>query len=93
MSDLELKKRLLVSYFENLAELNSYAPDEGFEYLLWDDLKRGAHQTQLVENDQAAELVWLAIETDSWVTYSHDTQKFEIIDMDEWYLLLDKRGH
>jgi hypothetical protein len=93
MSDLETKRQLLLSYIGLLAERNSYAPGGGFEYALWDDMKRGQGKTQLIDDGEAAEIVWLAIETDCWVTYNYETGRFELIDMDEWHLLLQKRGH
>ena len=93
MSHEETKRQLLLSYVGLLAERNSYGPDQNFEYLLWDDLKRGQGKTQLLSDEEAAEIVWLAIGTDSWVTYNLETGMFQLIDMDAWHMLLDKRGH
>jgi len=46
-----------------------------------------------VSIDEGVELVYLAVETDSWVTYNDDTRMFALIDMDEWKALLSKRGN
>ena len=93
MSDLETKRHLLLSYIGLMAERHSYGPDEGFEYKLWDDLKRGQGKTQLVSDAEASELVWLAMEIDCWVTYHLETAMFQLIDIDEWHEVLEKRGH
>jgi hypothetical protein len=93
MSTLETKRQLLLSYVELLADRNAYGLDAIFEYALWDDLQRGKAHTRLVDGDEAEELVWLVIETDSWVTYNMDTGTFQLIDLDAWRLLLQKRGH
>jgi hypothetical protein len=93
MTDQATMQQLLLSYVGLLAERHSYAPDEGFEYALWDDLQRGANKTTLVSDEEASELVYLAINTDRWVTYNVATGMFQLIDMDAWMPLLQKRGH
>jgi hypothetical protein len=94
MSDnQEIKRQLLLSYVSLLAERHAYGPEENFEYRLWDDLKRGQGKTRLVSDEEAAEIVYLAIETDSWICYNAETGMFQRIDMDAWMLLLEKRGH
>lgn len=93
MSTDETKRHLLLSYVGLLAERHSYAPGDGFEYKLWDDLKHGQGKTKLVNDEEAGEIMWLAIETDSWVCYNMDTRMLQLIDLDAWKLLLEKRGH
>ena len=93
MSHEATKRQLLLSYMGLLAERHSYGPDDNFEYLLWDDLKLGQGKTKLVTDQEASELVWLAIGTDSWVTYNLETGMFQLIEMDAWHMLLAKRDH
>jgi hypothetical protein len=93
MSDLEKMQALLLSYVGLLAERHAYAPDENFEYDLWDDLHRDPAKLELISRPERNELIFLIINTDCWVTYNFDTGMFQLIDMDEWYPLLDKRGH
>jgi hypothetical protein len=94
MSDEPQKmKELLLSYVSLLAERNSFAPGDNFEYKLWDTLQGTFEETEYVSIDEGVEIVYLAVETDSWVTYNDDTRMFELIDMDEWKALLSKRGN
>jgi hypothetical protein len=86
-------QELLLSYVSLLAERNGFAPGDNFEYRLWDTLQGTFEETQYVSIDEGVEIVYLAVETDSWVTYNDDTRMFELIDMDEWQALLSKRGH
>jgi hypothetical protein len=86
-------KALLLSYVSLLAERNGFAPGDNFEYKLWDTLQGTFEETQYVSIDEGVEIVYLAVETDSWVTYNDDTRMFELIDMDEWKALLSKRGN
>jgi hypothetical protein len=87
------KKALLLSYISLLAERNSFGPGENFEYQLWDTLHGSFADTDYVTIEEGTEIVWLAVETDSWVTYNDETRMFELIDMDEWEALVEKRGH
>jgi hypothetical protein len=64
----------------------STAPTDG------DDLDR-PRDLQLLSPEEADELTSLAIRTDSWVAYNLKAGRFQVIDMDAWLLLLDKRGH
>ena len=94
MSDEPQKvKELLLSYIGLLAERNGFAPGDNFEYELWDTLQGTFKETQYVSIDEGVEIVYLAVETDSWVTYNDDTRMFELIDLDEWQALLRKRGN
>jgi hypothetical protein len=86
-------KELLLSYVSLLAERNGFAPGDNFEYKLWDTLQGTFEATEYVSIDEGVEVVYLAVNTDSWVTYNDDTRMFELIDMDEWKALLSKRGH
>jgi hypothetical protein len=94
MNDEQQKmKELLLSYVSLLAERNGFAPGDNFEYKLWDTLQGTFEETQYVSIDEGVEVVYLAVETDSWVTYSDDSRMFELIDMKEWKELLSKRGN
>jgi hypothetical protein len=86
-------KELLLSYVSLIAERNSFAPGDNFEYLLWDTLHGRFEDTQYVSLDEGHEIVALAVNADSWVTYNDDSRMFELIDMREWEELLKKRGH
>jgi hypothetical protein len=86
-------KELLLSYVSLLAERNGFAPGDNFEYRLWDTLQGTFEETQYVSIDEGVEVVYLAVQTDHWVTYNDDTRMFELIDMEEWKDLLSKRGH
>jgi hypothetical protein len=94
MSDTHAQMRaLLVRYIRAIAERNGFGPGENFEYKLWDTLHGRFEDTDDVTLDEGQEIVWLAVETDCWVTYNHETGRFELIDMDAWEDLLSKRGH
>jgi hypothetical protein len=94
MSDEQQKmKALLLSYISLMAERNSLAPGDNFEYLLWDELHGLTTDAKYVSIEEGAEIIWLATNTDSWVAYNDDTRMFDIIDMDEWEELVKKRGH
>jgi len=94
MSDEPQKmKELLLSYVSLLAGRNGFAPGDNFEYKLWDTLQGTFEETQYVSIDEGVEIVYLAVQTDNWVTYNDDTRMFELIDMDEWKALLRKRGN
>jgi hypothetical protein len=86
-------KELLLSYVSLLTERNGFAPGDNFEYKLWDTLQGTFEATQYVSIDEGVEVVYLAVETDSWVTYNDDSRMFELIDMEAWKELLSKRGH
>jgi hypothetical protein len=94
MSDEQRKmKALLLSYVSLLAERNGFAPGDNFEYELWDTLQGTFEETEYVSIEEGVEIVYLAVQTDSWVAYNDETRMFEVIDMDEWKELLRKRGH
>jgi hypothetical protein len=93
MSHEAEKKALLLSYISLLAERNAFAPGDNFEYKLWDDLHGRFEDTQYVSLEEGHEIIYLAVETDSWVTYNDDTRMFELIGTDEWEALVEKRGH
>jgi hypothetical protein len=94
MSDeIRKMKELLLSYVSLVAERNAFGPGDNFEYLLWDDLHGRFEDTKYVSFDEGNEIIGLAVNTDSWVTYNDDTRMFELIDMDAWEDLLSKRGH
>jgi hypothetical protein len=94
MSDETQKmKELLLSYVSLIAEGNAFGPGDNFEYLLWDDLHGRLEDTKYVSLDEGNEIIFLAVNTDSWVAYNDDTRMFEIIDMHEWEELLSKRHH
>jgi hypothetical protein len=84
---------LFLSYVSLLAERNGFAPGDNFEYRLWDTLQGTFEETEYVSIDEGVEVVYLAVETDSWVAYNDETRMFELIDMGEWKELLSKRGH
>jgi hypothetical protein len=86
-------KELLLSYIGFIAERNAFAPGDNFEYMLWDTLHGTFEDTQYVPIDEGVEIIRLAVDTDSWVTYNNETRMFELIDIDEWEALLSKRGH
>jgi hypothetical protein len=85
-------RELLHQYVELLADRNGYAPSENFEYDLWDELEH-PQQLRLLSQEEAAELTDLAMRCDSWVAYDLQSGRFQAIDMDDWYDLLDARGH
>jgi hypothetical protein len=92
MSDeLQKMKEFLLSYVSLLAERNGFAPGDNFEYKLWDALQGTFEATAYVSIDEGVEIVYLAVQTDSWATYNDDTRMFELIDMDDWKDLLSKR--
>jgi hypothetical protein len=86
-------KELLLSYVSLIAERNEFGPGDNFEYLLWDDLHGRFEDTKYVSLDEGNEIIFLAVQTNSWVTYNDETRMFEIIDMEAWEDLLSKRGH
>jgi hypothetical protein len=93
MSELEKMKGLLLSYISLKAGINGFAPGDNFEYRLWDTLHGRFEDTQYVSIEEGTEIIFLATQTDSWVTYNDETRMFELIDMDAWEDLLSKRGH
>ena len=93
MSNLTIKKALLLSYVGLLAERHAYRPDEGFEYQLWDDLRHYPGPMTFVSRAEAKELIYLSVTTDSWVTCNLEIGMLQVIEMDAWMLLLEKRGH
>jgi hypothetical protein len=93
MSQQDAMQELLLSYIRLLAEHHSRAPDSNFEYDLWDDLHQDPRQLTPASREERNELIFLAINTDSWVTCNLDTGMFQLIDMHAWMLLLQKRGH
>jgi hypothetical protein len=85
-------RALLRQYVELLAERNGYAPEENFEYDLWDALEH-PQPLHLLSEEEAAEITDLAMRCDSWVAYDLDTGRFQAIDIDDWLDLLEARGH
>jgi hypothetical protein len=75
-----------------LADRHGYAPEENFEYALWDDLQR-PEDLRLVSQEEAAVVTGVAMRGDSWVAYDLESGRFQAIDMDSWLMLLDTRGH
>ena len=86
-------RELLLSYVSLIAERNSFGPGDNFEYKLWDDLHGRFEDTQYVSLEEGHEIIHLAVETNSWVTYNDETRMFELIDLDEWEALVSKREH
>jgi hypothetical protein len=84
-------RQLLLSFVGLLAERHAYAPDEMFEYKLWDDLLRP--DPQLVSLDEKKELITLIVRGNVWVTYNLETRMFQLIDIDEWRGMLNHREH
>jgi hypothetical protein len=82
-----------LSYVSLLAERNAYGPDENFEYALWDELHQDPQRLTLASREERNELIFLIINTDSWVAYNMDMGMFQLIDMDAWMSLFSKRGH
>lgn len=93
MSDIPQMKELLLSYISLTAGRNGYAPGDHFEYRLWDTLHGKFEDTKYVSLEEGEEIVWLAVQTNCWVTYNGETRMFEVIDLDEWEELMTKRGH
>ena len=93
MSDTDKMKALLLSYVGLMAERNAFGPGDNFEYVLWDDLHGQIKDTTYVSVDEGMELIFLATQTESWVTYNEETRMFELIDLDEWEELIKKRGN
>jgi hypothetical protein len=93
MDDQDKMQALLLSYVGLLAERHGYGPEENFEYRLWDDLARGAGHGALVSDEEAAELITLAVRTACWVTYDVERGMFGLIDLETWKQVLVKRGH
>jgi hypothetical protein len=90
---IQKMKELLLSYVGLIAERNEFAPGDNFEYLLWDDLNGQIKDTKYVSFDEGYEIIGLAVNTDSWVTYNDETRMLELIDMDEWKEMLRRRGN
>jgi hypothetical protein len=94
MSDEQQKmKQLLLSYVSLMTERNAFGPGENFEYKLWDILRGRFEDTKYVSLEEGHEIIALAVNADSWVTYNDDTRMFALIDMGEWEDLLGKREH
>jgi hypothetical protein len=83
--------RLLLSYVGLLAERHAYGPGDGFEFLLWDDLL--LKQPTLVSREEKKELVNLIIRTDAWVSFNLQTGMLQLIEIDDWRIVLDNRDH
>jgi hypothetical protein len=83
--------RLLLSYVGLIAELHSYGPGDGFEFLLWDDLL--LTKPTLVSLDEKHELVSLIIRCDAYVTFNLQTGMLQLIDIDAWRIVLENRDH
>jgi hypothetical protein len=90
---IQKMKELLLSYIGLIAERNAFAPGDNFEYLPWDDLNGQIKDTKYVSFDEGYEIIGLAVNTDSWVTYNDETRMFDLIDLDEWKALVKNRGH
>jgi hypothetical protein len=84
-------RHLLLSYVSLLAERESYGPGDGFEYVLWDDLMRPV--PELVSREERAELASLVIMSDHWVSFNMQTGMLQLIDIDAWRSLLERRDH
>jgi hypothetical protein len=91
--EVKTMKKLLLSYVGLMAERHAYRPGDGFEYRLWNDLKANLMSPTLVSVEEAYEICYLAVYSHSWVTFNLETGMFEVIDLDEWKALLQKRGH
>jgi hypothetical protein len=93
MSAQETTRQLLLSYIGLLAEKHAYRPGDGFEYKLWDDLADHYDAPTLVSPAERDELVTPMLHTHCWVTYDLEAGTWQLIDIDEWKRLLEKRGH
>jgi hypothetical protein len=82
MSPQDAMQELLLSYVGLLAERHARAPDDNFEYDLWDDLHQDPQHLTLASREERNDLIFLIIQTDSFVTYNFDTGMFQLIDMD-----------
>ena len=82
---------LLLSYVGLLAERHAFAPGEGFEYALWDDLLRP--QTTLVSEEERGELTDLVLMSSCWVSFDLQTGMLQLIGIRSWASLLAKRDH
>ena len=91
--DIRRMQQLLVSDIGLMAERHAYRPGGGFEYALWHDLEADITHPTLVSAEEAYEIGYLAVYSHSWVTYNFETGRLEVIDLDEWKALLQKRGH
>jgi hypothetical protein len=91
--DVETMKGLLLQYIDLLATRNDYGASEGFEYQLWDQLQGHPAQTTLVSFEEGDEIIYLAVYSDSWVTYDIEAGMWRSIDLDDWKELVKKRGH
>jgi hypothetical protein len=83
--------RLLLSHVGLIAEIHSYGPGDGFEFLLWDDLL--LTKPTLVSIEEKRELVSLIIRTDAWVSFDLETSMLQLIDIDAWRIVLENRDH
>ena len=83
--------RLLLSYVALLAERHAYGLGDNFELLLWDDLLLA--KPTLVSLDEKKELVSLIIRTDCFVSFNLETSMLQLIDIDAWRIVLEKRNH
>lgn len=83
--------QLLLSYVGLIAELHSYGPGDGFEFLLWDDLLRT--KPTLVSMEEKNELVSLIIRTDAYVTFNLEIGMLQLIDIEAWHIVLENRDH
>ena len=83
----------LLSDVELLAERHASGPNDNFEYRLWDDLHGKIDECTLVDAEEAKELMFLVINTDTWVISNLETGMFQLIDIEAWHLLLNKREH
>jgi hypothetical protein len=82
---------LLLTYIGLLAERHAYRPEDGFEFALWRDLLQDAHT--LVSNEEGAELTALLRRTGCWVSDDFASGRLQLIDVEDWLALLDKRAH
>jgi hypothetical protein len=71
-------RQLLLSYVGLLAERHAYAPGEGFEYALWDDLLRP--KPTLVSEDERGELVDLVLMSGCWVSFDLHTGMLQLTE-------------
>jgi hypothetical protein len=83
--------QLLLRYVGLLAERHAFRPDEGFEFVLWEDLLRDHHE--LVSYEECLELTSLVWRIHCWVRDDFATGRLQRIAVDDWLALLATRAH
>jgi hypothetical protein len=91
MTPEETAHTLLLNYVSLIFERHSYGPEDGAEFLLWDDLQQV--KVTLVSAEERGELLDLILMTNSWVSFDLQTHQLELISLDDWQALLERRGH